>query len=251
MTRMLMSGTMKRLLLTFFGLLSLAPAAAAQDTGYVTAGGFADIKRFGSTNTIYYYSSPDQKMSLDGTAAGGSVRVGTLLIPQLSLELSIDAGARTRGSLPNPYQIPSIPQPAPVLFPQLTETTRFVAVSTVVGFHPAPHGRVRLAYLAGLSFVRGTYTSDYPSYGGPVPLFAVGSPAGVGSLPVVIPPVVTVSTLTQRDNELGVVLGFETAIDLAKHLAVVPGIRALTFSAPGAGPRVFLIRPEVGVRWGF
>jgi hypothetical protein len=246
-----MTRPVNRIVLVSFGLFFLARAAGAQDTGYVTAGGFADIKRFGSTNAIYYYSSPDQKMSLDGTAAGGGVRVGTLLIPQLSLELAIDVGGRTRGTLPDPYRILAIPQPVPVRFPQLTESTKFVAVSTVLGFHPAPHGRVRLGYLGGVSFVRGTYKSDYPSYGVPVPLFTVGSPTSVGSVPVTFPPIVTVSTLTQRDNKLGIVLGFEAAIDMAKHFAVVPEIRALTFSAPGAGPRVFLIRPGVGVRWRF
>jgi hypothetical protein len=141
----------------------------------------------------------------------------------------------------------------PVRIPQLTASTRFVTVSTVFGFHPAAHGPVRLGYLGGLSFVRSTYKSDYPSYGVPVPLFTVGSPTGVGSVPVPVPlpPFVTVSTLSQQDNKLGIVLGFEAAIDLAEHLAVVPEIRALTFSAPGAGPRVFLIRPGVGVRWNF
>jgi hypothetical protein len=234
-------------------LCVLARAAAAQDAGYVSAGGFADIKRFGTTNAIYYYSTAGEKMSLDGTGGGGDVRVGTLLIPHLSLELSIDAGATTKGTLPNPYLPLAIPQAVPVRFPQLTASTRFVAVSTVVGFHPAPHGRVRLGYLGGIGFVRGTYKSNYPSYVAPVPLFTVGSPTSAGSLPVPVPfpQVVTVSSLTQRDNKLGVVLGFEAAIDMTKHLAVVPEIRGLTFSAPGAGPRVFLIRPGVGVRWNF
>jgi hypothetical protein len=171
-------------------------------------------------------------------------------MPQLSLELSIDVGSRTNGDLPTPYRILAIATPVRTL--QLKASTKFVAVSTVVGFHPTPHGRVRLGYLGGLSFVRGTYTSDYPSYGVPVPLFTVGSPTGVDSVPVVFPPpTVTVGTLTQKDNKLGVVLGFEAAIDVAKHLAAVPEIRALTFSAPGAGPSVFLIRPGVGVRWSF
>jgi hypothetical protein len=234
------------------GFVLGARAAAAQDAGYVTVGGFADIKRFGTTNGPYYYSTPDQKLSLDGTGAGGSVRVGTLLIPHLSLELSIDVGASTKGNLPDPYRLLAIPQL--IRTPQLKTSTTFAAVSTIVGFHPAPHGRVRLGYLGGLSFVRGTYKSDYPSYGVPVPLFTVGSPTGVGSAPVPVafpPPTVTVSTLTQRDNKLGVVLGFEAAIDLTKHLAVVPDIRALTFSAPNAGPRIFLIRPGVSVRWSF
>lgn len=247
---MAITQTANRLFLVSLALLFLARAAAAQDTAYVSAGGFADIKRFGSTNGTYYYSTPDGTMSLDGTGTGGSVRVGTSLIAQLSLELSIDVGARTSSTLPDPYRLLGIAQAVPI--PQLRASTRFVAVSTVFGFHPATHGPVRLGYLGGLSFVRGTYKNDYSNYGGPVPLFTVGSPTTAGSVPVPLPlPTVIVSTLTQRDNKLGVVLGFEAAIDLAKHLAVVPEIRALTFSAPGAGPRVFLIRPGIGVRWSF
>jgi hypothetical protein len=243
--------TLSRIFLVSFGLLILARAAAAQDTGYVNAGGFADMKRFGSTNGPYHYSTPDQKLSLDGTGAGGSVRVGTFLIRQLSLELSIDVGSSTKGDLPNPYRLLAFPQPVPTR--QLKARTAFAAVSTVVGFHPESHGRVRLGYLGGLSFVRGTYKSDYPNYGVPVPLLTVGSPISAGSVPVPIafPPIVTIATLTQRDNKLGVVLGFEAAMDMTKHLAVVPDIRALTFSAPNAGPRVFLIRPGVSVRWSF
>src|ERR1700674_786355 len=120
-----MTRTVNRILLVSFELFVLARAAAAQDAGYVTAGGFADIKRFGSTNATYYYNSADETMSLDGTAAGGSVRVGTLLIRQLSLELSIDVGARTTGNLPDPYRILAIPQP--VRTPQLKASTKFVA----------------------------------------------------------------------------------------------------------------------------
>jgi hypothetical protein len=241
---------MNRIFLASFGLLLLAPAAAAQDAGYVSAGGFADVKRFGSTNGIYYYSGTDGTMSLDGTGAGGSVRVGTFLIPQLSLDVSIDVGARTKSNLPDPYRLLGIAQP--VGTPQLKASTRFVAVSTVIGFHPAAHGPVRLGYLGGISFVRGTYKNDYSNYGGPVPLFTVGAPIGVTSAPVVFPPPpIIVSTLTQKDNKLGVVLGFEAAIEVAKHLAIVPEIRAVTFSAPDAGPTVFLIRPGVGVRCSF
>ena len=56
-------------------------------------------------------------------------------------------------------------------------------------------------------------------------------------------------TLRRIDNSIGGVLGFEGAIDMGNHLAVVPGVRAIVFS--NEGQSVFLIRPEAGVRWNF
>ena len=59
------------------------------------------------------------------------------------------------------------------------------------------------------------------------------------------------TTLTQRHNAGALILGFDAAIDVTSRLALVPEIRALAFSTPGAGGGVFLIRPGIGVRWNF
>ncbi len=48
---------------------------------------------------------------------------------------------------------------------------------------------------------------------------------------------------------LVLVLGVEVAIDVVRHIAVVPELRAMTFSSVASGPGTFLIGPGVGVRW--
>jgi hypothetical protein len=60
-----------------------------------------------------------------------------------------------------------------------------------------------------------------------------------------------VSTLTQKHNAGGLLLGFEAAVALTSRLSLVPEVRALTFSTVNNGPAVFLIRPGIAVRWNF
>jgi hypothetical protein len=241
-----------RLFLAALGLLLFDRNAAAQPAAYITGSAFADMKRFSSSSGINYYGNDGQQFSLDGTGAGGGLRIGTFLNPRWSLELAVDIGAMTKSSLPDPYRLLAIP--VPVGIRQLKVSTKFVTVSTTIGFHPAARGAVRLGYLAGLSFIRETYKSDYPSFGVPVPLFSTGGSAlggAIGSPVVFPPPTFVVRTVTQKNNATGAILGFEAAIDLASHIAVVPEIRAVTFSTPNSGPAVFFIRPGVAVRWNF
>ena len=122
---------------------------------------------------------------------------------------------------------------------------------------PAAHD----CYFAGLSFVRATYTSDLPGYVLPAATFeqnqlsyipisldgSRGSPVPI-SLPTSI---YSPRPVTRHDLTGGTMLGFEAAFDLGKRLAVVPEVRAVMFAQPNDGPGVFLIRPGVGVRWGF
>jgi hypothetical protein len=231
--------------------LLFARNLAAQPAAYITGSAFADIKRFSSSNGINYYGNDGQQFSLDGTGAGGGVRIGTFLNPRWSLEIAGDVGPRTRSNLPDPYRILAIPVP---VIRQLKVSTKFVTVSPTIAFHPAAHGPVRLGYLAGLSLIRETYKSDYPSYGVPVPLFSRASSAlgaGIGSPVIFPPPPFVVRAVTQKTNATGVIFGFEAAVDLASHIAVAPEIRVVAFSTPNSGPGVFLIRPGIGVRWNF
>jgi hypothetical protein len=226
-------------------------SAAAQGSSYVGGSAFADFKQFGSTRGVYYGAGED--FSLDGTGVGGGLRVGSFLQPWLSLELAIDAGTATTSDVPDPYMILAIFPPPPIR--DMKASTQFLSVSTVLGYHPPARGRLRLGYLGGLSFVRGTYKSDYPSYILPLAVFSEAG-AAAASLPLsrptfLPPPNFSIGTLTERDLTTGVILGFEAAIDLAGRLAVVPEVRALAFSTPNNGPGVFLIRPGVGVRWSF
>jgi hypothetical protein len=147
------------------------------------------------------------------------------------------------------YQIATAIYP-PVPVPQPTDTTtrtRFLTVSTAIGFHPSPRGRVRPAYFAGFSLVRASYKSSYFNYIVPLGSTIAVPPTGM-PVPTYYPPPPR-TTVKQTTNTSAAVLGFEAAIGLGQHLAVVPEIRALTLSFQGDG--VFLIRPGVGVRWSF
>jgi len=217
--------------------------ASAQPAGYVAGSVFADMREFGSTSAVPYYGD---QFSLDATGIGGGIRVGTFLHPRWSLELSAEATSRTTTDLDDAVRILSI---APGRF-DFRASARFVTVTTSVAFHAPPAGRVRLAYRAGFSFVRGTYKSDYPSYILPAAIFTQDA-TSVRFPPILPPPIFTASTVTQEHNTGALTLGFESAIDLTRRLAVVPEVRALVFSAPNNGPGVFLIRPGVSARWKF
>src|SRR2546425_5378825 len=123
-----------RIFLVSLALLLVARAAAAQSAVYVTATGFADIERFGSSNAVGYTLS-GESLSLDATAAGGGVRVGTFLHPTWSLELAIDDEAATKVKLRNQYSVLSTYARVPI--PDTTARTRFFTISTAIGFHPA------------------------------------------------------------------------------------------------------------------
>jgi hypothetical protein len=234
-----------------------ASAQSAQSANYVGGAAFADVKLFGASGASYY--SPSAEPSLNTTGAGGGVRIGTFVHPKVSLEFAVDAGTRTRTTYQYPVVILAIYPPPPAL--QLRASTQFTTFTTVVGYHPPARGRGRLRYLAGLSFVRAAYTSDLPGYILPAATFeqnrlsyipisldgSRGSPVTV-SLPTSI---YDPRPVTRRDLTGGTMLGFEAAFALGKRVAVVPEVRAVMFAQPNDGPGVFLIRPGVGVRWGF
>jgi hypothetical protein len=227
-------------------LLSCARTVTAQSPAYITGTAYADIKRFGSSGGVIYYYPYNNDYSLDGPAAGGGLRVGTFLHPKWSLELSIDDEGATHISVPNPYG-PVIAIFPPIRLPDLKASSQFLTVSTTIGFHPSSSGALKLGYFAGFSFVRSKYKSDLDAI---LPLLATATAAG-SALPPPIPTQLLVrpTPVTQISNSSGAVLGLEAAIDLTRRLAIVPEVRALTFSIRGDG--VFLIRPGVGVRWSF
>ncbi len=215
-------------LLVAFACIHLsAGRAAAQSSFYVTGSGFADVKRFSSAG---YSGGGD----LNAIGPGGGIRVGTFVAPKWTVELAVDAAAKTRSTYKNPITLaiyPALPNP------DLTATNQFASVGAIVGFHPQTQGTVRLAYLAGYSFLRSEYTS--------------ASVTGVSQpQPDVLP---VLATTFVRVPEIrysgGFTLGFEASIALSKRVALVPEIRAVAFSTTGGGASGFLIRPGVGLRW--
>ena len=132
-----------------------------------------------------------------------------------------------------------------------------MSVTTVVGFHSPDGRRVRLGYLAGFSFVRATHKNEYPSSS----LAAlIGGPTSLASFSfngITIPTfprsslTLPASAFTEKRNAGALTLGFEAAIDLTPRIAIVPELRASTFSTAPSEPSVFLVRPGVSGRWKF
>jgi hypothetical protein len=240
-------------------LVAVVPAcaASAQPAGYVTVSGFGDIRQISNSTTFSPYGSGADS-SLDATGAGGGVRVGTFLHSRWSLELGLDVATKETIDIEDPFVILIYP---PVPRTSRKSSTSFLNVSTTVGFHPPPIGRVRLGYRAGFAFVKGTYTSEYPIYVLPTDFFSGtgltgfdfgrGPSAGIGSFVFEAVGSQRAPTAMQTHNAGALTMAFDAAVDLTNRLSLVPEIRALAFSTPGAGAGVFLIRPGVGVRWNF
>ena len=234
--------------------LLCASTVSAQTRGYVGGTAFGDIRQFGSTITRGPF--PVDDVSRDATGAGGSLRVGTWLHPRWTLEVGADLSSKTSTTETGP--VIAIFPPVPPL--ELKFSTRFASVTTMVGFHSPAGRRVRLGYLAGFSFVRATHTTEYPSIRG-LSIFENGngvgwvfadiSVGGTSSSIARAPSTPSVTTVTTTRNSGALTLGVEAAIDLTATIAVVPELRASTFSTATSGPSVFLIRPGVGVRWKF
>jgi hypothetical protein len=233
----------KRVILGFTSLLVCSTPALAQDSGYVAGAGIADVRLFdGTTSRTPLFSDP----SRDATAAGGSIRVGTWVHPRWTLEVGADVTSKTSTTTRGPV-IAIFPSVPPL---EITSSTSFVSVTTMVGFHSPAGRRVRLGYLAGFSFVRATCKTDYSSSlaalvdgattlasfsfdGITIPTF----PRSSITLPA--------SAFNEKRNSGALTLGFEAAIDLTPRIAIVPELRASTLSG------VFLVRPGVGARWKF
>jgi hypothetical protein len=223
---------------------------------YVQGTVFADIRQFGTAGTIQAISDD---FSLDATGIGGSARVGTWLDRRWTVEAGFDMGNRTTVEFENPYILAIFP---PGLRPRdLSTSTSFTSVTTMVGFHQRANRRWRFGYRAGFSFVRATFRSQLPVFSitqspaifrletsfSSAQLGQLISSTRTGVLP---PPGSAPTSLVEKQNTGALALGFEAAFSVRRHLSVVPELRALAFSLSNRG-ETFLIRPGVGVRWNF
>ena len=225
-----------RLAFGFVCLLVFASTTGAQTGTYIAGAGFADVRLFDGASSPSLFG---EDISRDGTAAGGSLRVGTWVHPRWTLEVGADIASRTSSSFQGP--VIAIFPPVPRL--ELRSSTSFVSVTTMVGFHSPAGRRVRMGYLAGFSFVRATHKTELPFNS--LPFFTFEDLLGrITSLPrssLTLPS----GALSNKRNSGALTLGIEGAIDLTSAFAVVPELRASTLSG------VFLIRPGVGARWTF
>ena len=190
--------------------------APISESAYVTAGTFVGIKRFSGDPTA---------ATLDGTATGGTIAVGTSIGSRWDLQVGLDLTGFSRTL-----------RPRDVTFQRQTITLTSVAenqvlsVATLLRFRSAPHGRVRLGYLGGLSFVRlhRRFHTDAPD----------GTPAGLIPRPD-----------ERVDFSAAPTVGLDARIAVTEHLSVIPGIHTCVFRFTDESG--LLVRPRVGVRWAF
>lgn len=205
---------------TSAGLLAAPGTVKAQtpiaESAYVTGGVFADVKRFSGDPT---------EGVLDGTAGGGAIAVGTSIGSRWDLQVALDVTgfSKTRRERDITFQREKITLTSVV-------ENQALSVATLLRFRSAPHGRVRLGYLGGLSFVRlhRKFHTEAPE----------GTPAGLIPRP------------NERvDYSAAPTVGIDARIALTEHLSVIPGVHACVFRfAEESG---LLVRPRIGVRWAF
>jgi len=202
------------------GLVSFAHTAEAQTTiaesAYVTGGTFVDVKRF---------SGDPNESILDGTAAGIAVAVGTSIGSRWDLQVGLDAGTFSATARPRDVTF----QRETITLTSIAEN-QVLSVATLLRFRSAAHGRVRLGYLGGLSFVRlhRRFHTEAPE----------GTPTGLIPRPD-----------ERVDYSAAPTVGLDARIRISDHLAVIPGVHACVFRF--ADESGLLFRPRLSVRWAF
>jgi len=201
-------------------LLAGAGNARAQapiaESAYVTGGAFVEVKRF---------SGDPQEAVLDGNTAGGAVAVGTHIGSHWDLQLGLDVTGFSRSERPRSVTLAKDTY-------TLTSVTdnQVLTVATLLRYRAAPHGRWRLGYLGGLSFIRidrrfHTDASD-------------ATPAGLIPRPD-----------EAVDYSAAPTIGLDARVAISDHVSLVPGIHACVFRFGNESG--FLVRPRIGVRWTF
>jgi hypothetical protein len=189
---------------------------AMPERAYVTAGAFVEIKRFSGDPT---------EAVLDATAAGGAVALGTHIGSHWDLQLGLDLTGFTRTARPRTVTL----QKETFTLTSVTEN-QAVSVATLLRYRGAALGRLRLGYLAGLSFVR--LHRRFHTEG------SAGTPAGLIPRPD-----------EAVDYSAAPTVGLDARIALSRQLSIVPGIHACVFRF--GNDSGLLVRPRVGVRWTF
>ena len=186
------------------------------ESAYVTAGTFVGVKRFSGDPT---------EGILDGTATGIAVAVGTSIGTRWDLQVGLDVGTFSETDRPRDVTF----QRETITLTSIAEN-QVLSVATLLRFRSAAHGRVRLGYLGGLSFVRlhRRFHTEAPD----------GTPTGLIPRPD-----------ERVDYSAAPTVGLDARITVTEHLSVIPGVHACVFRF--ADESGFLFRPRIGVRWAF
>ena len=195
------------------GIVLLVPAVAAGQAGFVQGGFGTEIRRF---------SADESDRVFDADTGNLLIGFGGFITPRFSAGLELEPGRSSTTERSVTLTISGRPT---------TVTTSFASrrrgVSALAGLHNSPDARVRLGVYGGLSFssVRREVSSDAP--------------------PIVLsdPPEPSVFT----DRMATPVLGFDAAVRVARHLAIVGAVRGQGLTLTGE-LRGFSIRPTAAVR---
>jgi hypothetical protein len=196
-----------------------APAAAQapiMERAYATAGLFGDIKRFSGDPT---------ESTLDGQVAGGAVAIGTFIGSRWDLQLGLDMSGFSRTQHPRDITL----QRETITLTSVAEN-QALSVATLLRFRASSHGRLRLGYLGGLTFVRLHRK------------FHSTAPAGTPSALIPKPD-------ERIDYTAAPTVGIDVRIALTEHLSLVPGLHACVFRLSDESG--LLVRPRIGLRWAF
>ena len=217
---MLRPVTASRLVLAALVLTAMVAPAAAQapiaERAYVSAGLVADVKRFSGDPT---------ESTLDGQVLGGAVAIGTFIGSRWDLQLGLDIGGFSRTQHPRDITF----QRDTITLTSVAEN-QVLSVATLLRFRASSHGRVRLGYLGGLTFVRLHRK------------FHTTAPAGTPSALIPKPD-------ERVDYSAAPTVGIDARIELTRHLSLVPGLHACVFRFSDESG--LLVRPRIGLRWAF
>ncbi len=211
-------------LVVFIGDLCASPAfAQGREAGGLAATGslIASINRFSG--------DPSSKSAIDGEAIGGAGAISAGLTDRWLIQLEVEATASTSFLQSHDVRV-GVGKAATTITVQRRTRNRPLLFSTLAGFRSAPHGRLQLQYLAGLTFLHLTRRVDSVVSGAP-PALVVG------------PSEVTT-------NAPAATVGVDAELRITHHLALVPAVRASAFNSSET-PSGFLVRPAFGLRWTF
>jgi hypothetical protein len=226
-----------RPLIVMLMVLSCGSLSSAQTT-FVAGSLTGEVARFGSVETTPQPDFPRLEPAFDGEAVGFGLSLERSLGDRwgVALEFARPGTIEREDSYELPFTIAIFPPVPPVEIHRRFEQRR-ASVNTLAWLAQSLGDRVELAFLAGASFARTTWVQHYD--------------VTVAALVLVPPGFIDAARPTTKTIEFSVapVVGLDARLKVSDHLAVVPGVR---FQAAAiAGRSGWLLRPSVGMRWGF
>jgi len=191
------------------GTVSIAHAQSPTQGVFVSGTAFAAINLDTGARPVQPVSGLGS-IDSGGTTAGGGGGIGTYLTPRWSVRFEFAFAGETDAS-------------STLTSAAFTETLRVQSqighANVLVGYHPAPRGRVEMGYLGGVAFVhQRQHFFENITQQLPLPPGSFVPPFGLQTEAIV------------TNYRQAAVVGLDVAVSLSKRCAIVPGMRALAFS---------------------